>query len=64
MENKNMTTQQIKTPDMVKTVGDITFIVRAHFREDAGETMQEKIKRMLRSEVVNAVNFDEIQKMY
>ncbi|MCQ2402094.1 MAG: transposon-encoded TnpW family protein [Lachnospiraceae bacterium] len=31
-------------------------VVRAHFREGAGETMEQKIKRMIRTEVAN-MNF-------
>ncbi len=50
MEQKEM---QTKAPDMIKEVNGVTFIVRAYFKEDKGETMQEKIKRMLRNEAAS-----------
>lgn len=50
MEQKEM---QTKAPDMIKEINGVTFIVRAYFKEDKGETMQEKIKRMLRNEAAS-----------
>ena len=34
-----------------KQIGKTTYIVRVHFSETAKETMEDKIKRMLREEV-------------
>ena len=34
-----------------KQIGKTTYIVRVHFSETATETMEDKIKRMLREEV-------------
>ena len=34
-----------------KTIGKTTYLVRVHFSETATETLQDKIKRMLREEV-------------
>ena len=40
------------TPPCVrKTIGKTTYIVRVHFSETAKETMEDKIKRLLREEV-------------
>ena len=33
-----------------KTIGQTTYLVRVHFKEDAKETMADKIKRLLRAE--------------
>ena len=33
-----------------KTIGKTTYLVRVHFSDTATETMEEKIKRMLREE--------------
>jgi len=51
MEN-NKVEQKNNKPDMVKEINGIVYVVRAHFKE-GGETMEEKIKRMLRNEVMN-----------
>ena len=39
------------TPAMVKKIGKTTYIVRVHFSQTAKETMEDKIKRLLREEV-------------
>ena len=40
------------TPPCVrKTIDKTTYLVRVHFSETAKETMEDKIKRMLREEV-------------
>ncbi len=60
-ENKNMElavqenqTEQTKaSPDMIKEINGVRYVVRAHFKEDKGETLEQKIKRMLRNEVQN-----------
>ena len=36
---------------MRKTIGKTTYLVRVHFNEDATENMQDKIKRMMSSEI-------------
>lgn len=36
--------QAEKGPDMIKEINGVTYVVRAHFREGAGETMEQKIK--------------------
>ena len=36
---------------MVKNIGKTTYLVWAHFSETSTETMEDKIKRMLREEV-------------
>lgn len=38
-------------PALVKKIGKITYRVWAHFSETSTETMEDKIKRMLREEV-------------
>lgn len=38
-------------PTVRKQIGKTTYIVRVHFSETAKETMEDKIKRMLRDEV-------------
>ena len=48
--------QAEKGPDMIKEINGVTYVVSAHFREGAGETMEQKIKRMLRTEVAS-MNF-------
>ena len=63
MENKNVTadttdtsvapapTVQDNPPVLVKKIGKMTYIVRIHFSETSTETMEDKIKRMLKNEV-------------
>ena len=56
MENKNVTaapapTAQDNPPALVKKIGKMTYIVRIHFSETSTETMEDKIKRMLKNEV-------------
>lgn len=38
-------------PMVRKQIGQTTYIVRIHFSETAKETLEDKIKRMLREEV-------------
>ena len=38
-------------PSLVKKIGKTTYFVWAHFSETSTETMEDKIKRMLREEV-------------
>ena len=63
MENKNVTADTTDTSvapaptvqdnplALVKKVGKMTYIVRIHFSETSTETMEDKIKRMLKNEV-------------
>ena len=43
--------QAEKGPDMIKEINGVTYVVRVHFSENAKETMEDKIKRLLREEV-------------
>ncbi len=37
-------------PAFRKKIGQTTYLVRVHFKEDSKETLEDKIKRMLREE--------------
>ena len=43
--------QQHTQPCYRKTIDKTTYVVRVHFSENAKETMEDKIKRLLREEV-------------
>ena len=45
------TTTNTPCPTDRKQIGKTTYIVRVHFSETAKETMEDKIKRLLREEV-------------
>ena len=45
------TTNNSTCPTVRKQIGKTTYIVRIHFSETAKETMEDKIKRLLREEV-------------
>ena len=47
----NTTTNTATCPTVRKQIGKTTDIVRVHFSETAKETMEDKIKRLLREEV-------------
>ena len=47
----NTATNTVPCPTVRKQIGKTTYIVRVHFSETAKETMEDKIKRMLREEV-------------
>ena len=47
----NAATNNTLCPTVRKQIGKTTYIVRIHFSETAKETMEDKIKRMLRDEV-------------
>ena len=49
MENEKMSTADV--PSMQVRVGNTTYLVRVHFSETAKETLEDKIKRMLKNEV-------------
>lgn len=49
-----MTKQKSSTaacPAVKKKIGRTTYIVKVHFSENATETMNDKIKRMIRGEI-------------
>ena len=47
----NTATNTATCPTVRKQIGKTTYIVRVHFSQTAKETMEDKIKRMLREEV-------------
>ncbi len=47
----NRTADNSPCPTVRKQIGKTTYIVRVHFSETAKETMEDKIKRLLRDEV-------------
>ena len=47
----NTATNSTTCPTVRKQIGKTTYIVRVHFSETAKETMEDKIKRLLREEV-------------
>lgn len=47
----NISTNSTSCPTVRKQICKTTYIVRVHFCETAKETMENKIKRMLREEV-------------
>ena len=49
--NENTATTNTPCPTVRKQIGKTTYIVRVHFSEIAKETMEDKIKRLLREEV-------------
>ncbi len=57
MRNENMTPNATQTrvpeqaPALVKKIGKTTYVVHIHFSESSTESMSDKIKRMLRTEV-------------
>ena len=57
MNTENERTQ-IKNPTFQKTINGTTYVVRLHFNESAGETMEDKIKRLLRNEISETPLFE------
>ena len=58
----NTATNTATCPTVRKQIGKTTYIVRVHFSQTAKETMDDKIKRLLREEVRKMVllcEFDE-----
>lgn len=47
----NTATNTVTCPTIRKQIGKTTYIVRVHFSQTAKETMEDKIKRLLREEV-------------
>lgn len=49
---------EVESNTFTKKIGKTTYVVRFHYSENARETMQEKINRML----VNEVNYSDFMK--
>ena len=47
----NTATNTATCPTVRKQIGKTTYIVRVHFSETAKDTMEDKIKRMLKNEI-------------
>ena len=50
-EQGKAATNTATCPTVRKQIGKTTYIVRVHFSQTAKETMEDKIKRLLREEV-------------
>ena len=46
-----MKQQEYNTPSIIRKIGKTAYIVRAYFNENATESIDDKIKRMLRKDV-------------
>lgn len=53
MANRNMQENKQTENTMTKIIDGKTYKVQVHFSETSKETIQDKIKRMLRSEIRN-----------
>ena len=51
-ETEEFISPEDSEPDMIEEINGVTYVVRAQFKEDVGETMEQKIKRMIRNEVI------------
>lgn len=52
-EIKTMTAEETQDcPTMQVRIGKTTYIVRLHFNENAKETLEDKIKRLIQDEVM------------
>ena len=51
MTNTVNTPKPNDCPTIRRKIGKTTYIVRVHFSETAKETMEDKIKRLLRNEI-------------
>ena len=51
MEARKNMNPEIESNTFTKRIGHTTYVVRFHYNENARETMQEKINRMLVNEV-------------
>ena len=51
LNEQHTATNTATCPTVRKQIGKTTYIVRVHFSETAKETMEDKIKRLLREEV-------------
>jgi hypothetical protein len=54
--NTPVKTETVEAPVFRKKIRDTTYVVKVHFSETAKETLEAKIKRMLRNEVEQNVN--------
>lgn len=50
-----MEQQNYNAPSIIRKIGKTTYIVRAYFNENAAESIDDKIKRMLHKEVEREV---------
>ena len=57
MNTENEKTQS-KNPTFQKTINGTTYVVHLHFNELSGETMEDKIKRLLRNEISETPLFE------
>ena len=51
MESKEKNTPAEEAPSMQVRIGNTTYLVRVHFSATATETLEDKIKRMLKNEI-------------
>lgn len=51
MERKNINKADSKASTLVKKIGNTTYIINMRFSQNATETLQQKIERMLVNEV-------------
>ena len=58
----NTATNTATCPTVRKQIGKTTYIVRVHFSQTAKETMEDKIKRLLREEVAKCDFFLNLMK--
>ena len=59
MIENNIPVKQVETepiPVFKKKIRETTYVVKVHFTDNAKETLEKKIKRMLRNEVEQKVN--------
>ena len=54
MEARKKMNPEIENNTFTKRIGQTTYVVRFHYNENARETMQEKINRMLVNEAMRA----------
>ena len=55
-EIKTMTAEETQDcPTMQVRIGKTTYIVKLHFNENAKETLEDKIKRLIQEEVLKMV---------
>lgn len=51
IQNKTVNSTESVCPVFRKTIGQTTYVVKVHFSETSNETLEDKIKRLLREEV-------------
>ena len=62
MEARKNMNPEIESNTFTKRIGQTTYVVRFHYNDNARETMQEKINRMLVNEV-NRSDFMETEEI-